>query len=166
MAATDVVEALMQHRQRSFQPAADRLPAAVGDLCSSNAFAQLVGAAFDRGMPWMKAWQIPYEIHRKGMLDPHRLAGMSHAELKRLLESLPYLPRYGADLGTRTLRDCAVLTVEHGGDAGAIWRSASPKDVERLLQSRIYGVGQGIAQMPHPAAVERFPGVPGLRAGR
>ena len=78
-------------------------------LIRGNPFALLLAVAFDRGMPWQKAWQIPAEIHQKGFLDPKLLAVMSEAELIELVDSLPVRPRYGAKQGARTLSDAARL---------------------------------------------------------
>ena len=77
------------------------------NLIKGNPFALLIAVAFDRGMPWQKAWQIPAEIHQKGVLDPKLLASMSKAELVELLNSLPFLPRYGAQQGAKTLSEAA-----------------------------------------------------------
>ena len=33
-------------------------------LIRRNPFAFLIAVAFDRGMPWQKAWRIPVEIDR------------------------------------------------------------------------------------------------------
>ena len=123
------------------------LDAESGELVASNPFAFLVAVAFDRGMPWRKAWQIPAEIHRKGLLEPHLLAKMSESELVKLLDGLPIRPRYGTARGARTLSDAARL-VSHrfAGDASAIWRDASPAEVEKTLQE-VYGLGPGIASM-------------------
>ena len=78
-------------------------------LIRGNPFALLVAVAFDRGMPWQKAWQIPAEINQKGFLDPKLLASKSEAELVELLNSLPFLPRYGAQQGARTLSEATRL---------------------------------------------------------
>ena len=116
-------------------------------LIERNPFAFLLALAFDRGVPWKKAWQIPAEIDRKGRLDPKRLASMTEDELIELLNSLPPLPRYGAVQGAKTLADCARLVCDHfGGDAAAIWKSSSPAEVEKTLQG-IHGIGAGIASM-------------------
>ena len=116
-------------------------------LIRENPFALLVAVAFDRGMPWQKAWQIPAEIHQKGGLDPKRLAVMSEAELIELLNSLPTRPRWGAKQGARTLSDAARLVCERfDGDASAIWKNAAPTEVEKTLQE-IHGIGAGIASM-------------------
>ena len=117
------------------------------NLVRENPFAFLVAVAFDRGMPWQKAWQIPTEIHRKGRLDPERLASTSKAKLIKLLDSLPIRHRWGSRQGARTLSDAARLVCEQfEGDASAIWRNSSPAGVEKTLQE-IHGLGAGIAAM-------------------
>ena len=116
-------------------------------LIKRNPFAFLVAVAFDRGMPWEKAWQIAAEIDRKGHLDPKRLASMNEDQLIKLLNSLPTLPRYGAVQGAKTLAGCARLVCgQFGGDAATIWKSSSPTDVEKTLRG-IHGIGPGIASM-------------------
>ncbi len=116
-------------------------------LVRSDPFAFLIAVAFDQGMPWQKAWQIPTEINRRGFLDPKRMASMSQAELIGLLESLPRRPRRGTKRGARTLSDAARLVCERfNGDAGAIWTNSSPAEVQRTLQG-IYQIGPGIASM-------------------
>ena len=112
-----------------------------------NPFAFLIAVAFDRGMPWRKAWRIPTEINRQGLLDPELLALKSESELIGLLNGLAVRPRYGTKQGARTLSDAARLVRERfGGDAGAIWNDASPAEVEKTLQE-IHGLGAGIAAM-------------------
>ena len=116
-------------------------------LVRSNPFAFLVAVAFDRGMPWEKAWRIPVEIKRMGLLDPARLASMDEADLAGLLDSLPVRPRYGTKLGGKTLSDAARLVAgRFGGDAAAIWTDSSPAEVEKTLQE-IRGLGPGIASI-------------------
>ena len=117
------------------------------ELVRGNPFAFLIAVAFDRGMPWQKAWRIPTELDRQGLLDPALLASRSETELVELLDGLAVRPRYGAKQGARTLSDAARLVSERfGGDAGAIWKDASPAEVEKTLQE-IHGLGAGIAAM-------------------
>ena len=72
---------------------------------------------------------------------------MSAATLIELLDSLPIHPRWGTTQGARTLSDTARLVCERfDGDAGAIWKSSSPAEVEKTLQE-IHGLGAGIASM-------------------
>ena len=144
----EIVSALIGHRNRNQRSDKGGLPKEVGDLVYTNPFAFLVGAAFDRGMPWEKVWEIPYRIDQKGKLEPSRLAAMEESDLRRLLESLPVRPRYGCERGARTLGDVArlVMKSDPGGDASVIWDGVSPKEVQRRLES-VYGVGSGIAHM-------------------
>jgi len=148
-----IVAALIGHRNSNLHsstgelPDRGALPKDVGDLLYTNPLAFLIGVAFDRGMPWQKAWEIPYWIEQKGSLSASLLVEMTPLELQHLLESLPIRPRYGCKKGARTLGDIAALVMGFGGDASAIWRNASPKQVEGRLVNGIYGIGQGIAAM-------------------
>lgn len=134
----------------------NELPPDTERLIRGNPFALLLAVAFDRGMPWQKAWQIPAEIHQKGGLDPKRLAVMSEAELIELVNSLPVRPRYGAKQGAKTLSDAARLVCERfDGDASVIWKNSSPAEVEKTLQE-IHGIGAGIASMTTRILYEDF----------
>lgn len=116
-------------------------------LIRGNPFAFLIAVAFDRGMPWRQAWRIPVEIDRKGCLDPALLASMTETDLIALLDGLAVRPRYGTREGARTLRDAARLVSEQfGGNAGSIWATQSPAEVEKTLRE-IHGIGPGIASM-------------------
>ena len=116
-------------------------------LVRADPFAFLVAVAFDRGMPWEKAWRIPTEIDRQGLLDPERLAVMSEADLAMLLDGIAVRPRWGTKQGAKTLSDAARLVAgRFGGDAGEIWKDSSPAAVQKTLQE-IRGLGPGIASM-------------------
>lgn len=143
-----IVKLLVRHRNSAQRSDRASLRKEVGDLVYTNPFAFLVGAAFDRGMPWQKAWEIPYQIDLKGYLDPARLANMKKVDLQHLLESLPVKPRYGCANGARTLSDAAklVMRFDEGGNAGAIWDDASPSEVQERLEN-VHGIGPGIAHM-------------------
>ena len=115
-------------------------------LIEGNPFAFLIAAALNRGMRAENAWRIPAEIKLKGCLDPAQLASKGVPELIELLEDLAVRPRW-IKRGAKTLSDAAKLVWERfGGDAGAIWRGASPDVVEKRLQE-IHGIGRGIASM-------------------
>lgn len=118
-----IVQTLIAYREENYVSDRDALPADVGRLVYTDPFAFLVGAAFDRGMPWKRAWEIPYWIHQEGMLDAALLAAAPLDALSRLLKSLPARPRYG---GAGTLKSAAELVMEFGGDAAAVWSDASP----------------------------------------
>ena len=147
-APSEIAAALKRHRNKRQRSDRASLPKEVGDLVYTNPFAFLVGVAFDRGMPWQKAWEIPYWMHQKGLLEASTLAEMEELDLQRLLESLPIRPRYGCTQGARTLSDAAklVMRCDVRGDAAAIWDGVSPLEVQRRLES-VYGIGPGIAHM-------------------
>ena len=139
---TAIVAKLIEQGKQYYQPDAARVPKEV----LSDPFAFLVGVAFNRGMPYQKAWEIPLCIKNKNMLNAKKLAAMEKLELQRLLEGLPTKPRYGCKQGSQTLKDAAMLVMDHGGDTSAIWRNSSPWETERKLLC-IHGVGSGIASM-------------------
>lgn len=143
-----MVAALKDHRSKSLLSDEVRLPKKVGKLVFTDPFAFLVGASFQRGMDWRKAWAIPYWISQKGQLNAARLAAMKESELQHLLESLPDRPRYGCVEGARTLVELAklVMRFDPEGDASGIWDGASPSEVAKRLQS-VRGIGPGIAHM-------------------
>ena len=140
-----IVEQLKEYGRTHFEADRERLPQHVGDLVSTYPFAFLIGAAFDRGIPWKKAWEIPYHIAQRDMLDPYKIAKAADSELDALLKDLPVKPRYTNDW-TRTLRGAAKLAIEFGGDANGIWKDTSPRTAVSRLR-RIHGVGPGIAAM-------------------
>ena len=142
-----VVERLKEYGQTRADSDWSDLDVETRRLIRKSPFAFLIAVAFDRGMPWQKAWRIPTEIDRQGLLDPALLASKSETELIGLLDGLAVRPRYGTKRGARTLSDAAKLVWElYGGDAGAIWRDACPAQVQKMLQE-IHGVGAGIASM-------------------
>jgi len=145
--SNSVVVELKNYRNHHYRDDINELPKKIRDEVYTNPFAFLIGAAFDRGMDWKQAWEIPYQIKLRGKLDPSILASMTEEELSLLLESLPRKPRYGIPRGIKTLKDAASLVHDQfGGDAAAIWRDAAPAEIKKRLQS-IYDVGQGVASM-------------------
>ena len=150
----DIVQGLEEYRKKILRPARESsgedggLSKRIIDFVFNDSFAFLIGAAFQRGMPWERAFQIPYHIYMTGELNAIRLSTMSADELQHLLECLPVKPRYGCAKGARTLKDIANLVMKHDetGNASVVWEDVSPKEALERLQS-IYGVGSGIAHM-------------------
>lgn len=140
-----VVELLKEYGRANYRSDGQELPKHVADLISANPFAFLIGAVFDRGIAWRRAWEIPYHIAQRRMLDPSKLASATDHELRTLIRNLPVKPRY-PNQGVRTLRETARLVNEFGGDASGIWKETSPSVAQKRLQ-RIHGVGHGIAAM-------------------
>ena len=123
------------------------LPARVAKLIRSDSFAFLVAVCFDNGLKWRRVAAIPYEIHRRGFLDPAKLAAMTEPQIRTLLKSLPAKPRWGAAKGARTISEAAKLVQEeYAGDASNIWRDSSVQETQMTLR-RIHGVGPNLANM-------------------
>lgn len=149
-----VVAALKKYRKQELRSGlegareADGLSRKIGELVFTDPLAFLIGAAFQRGMPWERAFEIPYHIFIAGQLDAVRLAAMQTDDLQQLLEGLPAKPRYGCAKGARTLKDIANLVVKHdaAGNAEVVWEDVSPREALNRLQS-VYGIGSGIAHM-------------------
>ncbi len=140
-----IVKALKEHRSAHRKPDTEELPQDVADLIDSDPFAFLVGCVFQRGIPWRRAWEIPYHINQQGMLESARLSSATNGEIESLFKSLPVGPRY-PNKSVRTLRETAALVEEFGGIASAIWTDTTPCVVRQRLQG-IYGVGPGLAAM-------------------
>ena len=140
-----IVKVLREHRNAYRKSDTEHLPKGVADLIESNPFAFLVGAVFQRQMPWRKVWEIPFHIDQRCMLEPAKLTSATDDEISALFDDLPVKPRF-PNIGVRTLKDTAKLVGEFGGDAAAIWTGKPPREVQqRLLE--IYGVGSAIANM-------------------
>ncbi|MYB37006.1 MAG: hypothetical protein F4Y26_06395 [Gammaproteobacteria bacterium] len=147
MGSEGVVELLKEFGKTRGTSDWSTLDADTARLIRRDPFAFLVAVAFDRGMPWQKAWRIPVEIEQAGCLHPSLLASMDESELVALIDGLAVRPRYGAKQGARTLSDASRLVSERfGGDASAIWSDRSPAETEKTLQE-IHGLGAGIASM-------------------
>ena len=147
MEASAVVERLKEFGRTRGDSDWSALDKETETLVRRNPFAFLVAVAFDRGMPWEKAWRIPTEIDRRGLLDPVRLAAMNEAELAMLLDGVAVRPRWSTKQGAKTLSDAARLVAgRFAGDAEAIWKDSSPAAVQKTFQE-IRGLGPGIASM-------------------
>ncbi len=140
-----IVKALKEHRSAHRKSDTEELPQDVADLIDSDPFAFLVGCVFQRGIPWRRAWEIPYHINQHGMLESARLSSATNGEIESLFKILPVGPRY-PNKSVRTLRETAALVEEFDGNAATIWTGTTPRVVRKRLQ-RIYGVGPGLAAM-------------------
>ncbi len=127
--------------------------AEVTQLVTTDPFACLVGCAFNSRQASWRAWDIPYQIKKKGMLDAYKLASMSHNELVHLMNSLPRLPISGAENGARTLKDVARFLVSLGGDIEESWKDKEVLHAKIHFDLAIHGVGveksSFIARMLH-----------------
>jgi uncharacterized HhH-GPD family protein len=97
-------------------------------LLSSDPFALLVGMLLDQQYPMEHAFRGPSKLtSRLGMdrLDPAAIAAMDPEAFADLAATPPAIHRYGRSMGGRVQQLAQVVATEYGGDAAAIWTTAS-----------------------------------------
>jgi endonuclease III len=116
-------------------------------LIVSDPYAFLIASCLDRGIRAEIIWSIPYALkNRLTHLDPGKIHEMASGEIRNLLYSLKYRPRYINDAPS-TIHDLTQIVVEEcDGDASRIWEGKRAFEVKRTLIS-VHGVGPGIANM-------------------
>lgn len=109
-----------------------------------------LGALMDRGMPFTKAWNIPYEIAKREFGNDTRFsnyAALSLDDYIRIFDTPPYLHRYKL-----AMAQCFYLAVQkiqndYDSDVTNIWKDnpVSYEIIDRLKEFK--GVGDKIATM-------------------
>ncbi|MGL5867249.1 MAG: HhH-GPD-type base excision DNA repair protein [Dermatophilaceae bacterium] len=100
-------------------PAADQ-------VLSDDPFALLAGMLLDQQFPMERAFAGPAKIlERFGTLEPAALAAADPEEFADLCTTPPAIHRYGRSMAGRVQALAGVIRDEYGGDAAAIWRTAS-----------------------------------------
>ena len=109
-----------------------------------------LGALMDRGMPFTKAWNIPYEIAKREFGNDTRFsnyAALSLDDYIRIFDTPPYLHRYKL-----AMAQCFYLAVQkiqndYDSDVTNIWKDnpGSYEIIDRLKDFK--GVGDKIATM-------------------
>ncbi len=107
--------------------------AAADELLSTDPLALLVGMVLDQQVPLEKAFRSPFELKERlgGTLDAAALASMDPDRLAEVFSARPALHRFPKSMARRVQEVCAVIVDEYGGDAAAIWTTAS--DGKQLL---------------------------------
>lgn len=97
-------------------------------LLERNPFALLVGMVLDQQVPMEKAFRAPALLaDRLGVdeLDAAHLASEDPEHLVRLFAQPPALHRFPRAMAERVHRLAQVIVEEYGGDAEALWRTAT-----------------------------------------
>jgi uncharacterized HhH-GPD family protein len=104
-------------------------------LIATDPFALLVGFALDQQVTVQKAFSGPMDLRRRlGHLDPGRIAATDLSQLERAFRDRPAIHRFPGAMARR-VHDLATAVAErYGGDAAAVWGTASDgADLERRL---------------------------------
>ena len=100
-------------------PEADR-------VLSEDPFALLVGMLLDQQFPMERAFAGPAKVlERFGTLDPAAVAAADPEAFADLCATPPAVHRYGRSMAGRIQALAAVVRDEYGGDASALWTTAS-----------------------------------------
>ncbi len=106
---------------------------AADELLSTDPLALLVGMVLDQQVPLERAFRSPYDLQERlgGRLDAAELASMDPEALAAVFSERPALHRFPKSMAGRVQEVCALIVDSYGGDAAAIWTSAT--DGKQLL---------------------------------
>lgn len=106
---------------------------AVDQLLSDDPLALLIAMVLDQQVPLERAFRSPYDLRERlgGDLDVAALASMDPDALAAVFGERPALHRFPRSMAGRVQEVCSVVVDTYGGDAAAIWTSAS--DGKELL---------------------------------
>jgi endonuclease III len=117
------------------------------ELVPSNPYAFCIATCLDRGIKAEIIWTIPYWIKEKvNHFKIEKFYKMSLSEISDIFYNLPMRPRY-INAAPRTFYEIThVIVEEFSGLSKNIWENKGAAEVKNTFL-RIYGVGQGIANM-------------------
>lgn len=106
---------------------------AVDQLLSDEPLALLIAMVLDQQIPLERAFRSPFDLRERlgGRLDAAELASMDPDALAAVFSEKPALHRFPRSMAGRVQEVSSVVVESYGGDAAAIWTSAS--DGKELL---------------------------------
>jgi uncharacterized HhH-GPD family protein len=89
--------------------------------------ALLIGMVLDQQVPLEKAFAGPWVLRQRlgAELDAERIAAMAPDELAALFVGRPALHRFPGSMAARVQELCRLLVDDYGGDAAAVWTTAT-----------------------------------------
>jgi uncharacterized HhH-GPD family protein len=100
---------------------------AADELLTKDPLALLIGMVLDQQIPLERAFKSPFDLQQRlgGPLDAGRLASMDPEELAAVFSETPALHRFPKSMAGRVQDLCRLIVDSYGGDAAAIWTSAT-----------------------------------------
>jgi uncharacterized HhH-GPD family protein len=98
------------------------------ELLARDPMALVMGMLLDQQFPLEWAFRAPWRLAQRmerTSLDPAELAGWEPEAFVKLMAGPPALHRYPASMAVRVQALCRVVVDDYGGDAAAIWRTAT-----------------------------------------
>lgn len=96
-------------------------------LLTEDPLALLIGMVLDQQVPLEKAFRSPFDLRERlgGTMDAATLASMDPEALAAVFSVRPALHRFPRSMAARVQELCAMIVDSYGGDAAAIWTSAT-----------------------------------------
>jgi uncharacterized HhH-GPD family protein len=96
-------------------------------LLTKDPLALLIGMVLDQQIPLERAFKSPFDLQQRlgGTLDAARLASMDPEKLAAVFSETPALHRFPKSMAGRVQDVCRLIVDSYGGDAAAIWNSAT-----------------------------------------
>ena len=104
-------------------------------LLTNDPLALLLGMVLDQQIPLERAFKAPLDLQARlgGQLEVEAIASMDPEELASAFGAKPALHRFPKSMAGRVQEVCTVIVDSYGGDAAAIWTTAT--DGEELLSN-------------------------------
>jgi uncharacterized HhH-GPD family protein len=122
---------------------------AADELLTNDPLALLIGMLLDQQIPLEKAFAGPYVLRERlgGELDAEQIAGYEPEAFAALCAKPPAIHRFPVSMAARIQTLCRIIVEQYGGDAGAVWTTAS--NGQELLKrlAALPGFGKQKAQI-------------------
>jgi uncharacterized HhH-GPD family protein len=119
------------------------------ELLSRDALALLIGMLLDQQVPLERAFSAPFELVTRLGHEPtaDELSDINPEELVRVFSERPALHRFPKAMAGRVQELARIIVAEYGGDAAALWSTATsgPELLQRV--SALPGFGAVKAQI-------------------
>ncbi len=122
---------------------------AVDQLLSDDPLALLIAMVLDQQVPLERAFRSPYDLRERlgGRLDAAELASMDPEALAAVFSERPALHRFPKSMAGRVQEVCALVVDTYGGDAAAIWTSATDGKILLANVKALPGFGEQKARI-------------------
>jgi uncharacterized HhH-GPD family protein len=118
-------------------------------LLAQDPLALLIGMVLDQQIPLERAFKSPADLKERlgGTLDVGAVAAMDPDELAAVFSVRPALHRFPGSMARRVQELCRVVVDTYGGDAAAVWTSATDGDQLLANVKALPGFGEQKARI-------------------
>jgi uncharacterized HhH-GPD family protein len=124
---------------------------------ASDPLALMIGMLLDQQVPMEWAFKGPSTLRaRLGGLDADAIAAMTPEAVEAVFKEKPALHRFPGSMGKRTHALCQALVDDYGGDAAAVWTTASSGDELYARLTALPGFGADKSKIFMALLAKRF----------